>query len=84
MQSAPQELLKQYVRSQKFTSTADIMEAMKDMFRDVIQNVMEVEMEDELGRRWRTELPQRIFQQDCKDAVGRGRHQDTQRPSGQV
>ena len=30
MQSAPQELLKQYVQSQHFTSTADIMEAMKE------------------------------------------------------
>ena len=28
MQSAPQELLKQYVQSQHFTSTADIMAAM--------------------------------------------------------
>lgn len=50
MQSAPQELLKQYVQSQHFTSTADIMEAMKEMFRDVIQQVMEVEMDEELGR----------------------------------
>ena len=48
--SAPQELLKQYVQSQHFTSTADIMAAMKDMFRDVIQQVMEVEMDEELGR----------------------------------
>ena len=51
MQSAPQELLKQYVQSQHFTSTADIMAAMKEMFRDVIQQVMEVEMEEELGNR---------------------------------
>ena len=50
MQSAPQELLKQYVQSQHFTSTADIMAAMKEMFRDVIQQVMEVEMDEELGR----------------------------------
>ena len=50
MQIAPQELLKQYVQSQHFTSTADIMEAMKEMFRDVIQQVMEVEMDEELGR----------------------------------
>ena len=50
MQSAPQDLLKQYVQSQNFTSTADIMAAMKDMFRDVIQQVMEVEMDEELGR----------------------------------
>ena len=50
MQSVPQELLKQYVQSQHFTSTADIMAAMKEMFRDVIQQVMEVEMDEELGR----------------------------------
>ena len=50
MQSAPQKLLKEYVQSQHFTSTADIMQAMKEMFRDVIQTVMEVEMDEELGR----------------------------------
>ena len=50
MQSAPQELLKQYVQSQHFTSTADIMEAMKEMFRDIIKQVMEVEMDEKLGR----------------------------------
>ena len=50
MQSAPQELLKQYVQSQHFTSTADIMEAMREMFRDIIQQVMEVEMDEELGQ----------------------------------
>ena len=44
MQSTPQELLKRYVQSQHFTSTADIMAAMKELFRDVIQQVMEVEM----------------------------------------
>lgn len=50
IQSAPQNLLKEYVQSQNFTSTADIMQAMKEMFRDVIQQVMEVELEEELGR----------------------------------
>ena len=39
MQSAPQELLKQYVQSQHFISTADIMAAMKEMFRDVMYSV---------------------------------------------
>ena len=48
--NAPQELLKQYVQSQHFTSTADIMAAMKEMFRDVIQQVTAVEMDEELGR----------------------------------
>lgn len=50
MQPVPQDLLKQYVQSQKFTSTAEIMSAMKEMFRDVIQTVMEVELDEELGR----------------------------------
>ena len=50
MQSAPKDLLKEYVKSQQFSSTADIMQAMKEMFRDVIEQVMEVEMDDELGR----------------------------------
>ena len=50
MKSVPQDLLKEYVKSQQFTSTADIMQAMKEMFRDVIQQVMEVEIDEELGR----------------------------------
>ena len=50
MQPVPQELLKEYVQSQHFTSTTEIMDAMKEMFRDVIQTVMEVEMDEELGR----------------------------------
>ena len=49
MSSEPTELLRAFVKSQRFTSTAEVMEAMKDMFRDVIQQVMEVELEDELG-----------------------------------
>ena len=50
MQSAPKDLLKEYVQSQQFASTADIIQAMKEMFRDVLEQVMEVEMDDELGR----------------------------------
>ena len=50
MQSAPQDLMKQYVQSQHFTSTSEIMQAMKEMFRDVIQTAMEVEMDEDLGR----------------------------------
>ena len=50
MQPAPQDLMKQYVQSQHFTSTSEIMQAMKEMFRDVIQTAMEVEMDEELGR----------------------------------
>ena len=50
MQAAPQELLKEYVKRQQFTSTTEIMQAMKEMFRDVIQTAMEVELDAELGR----------------------------------
>jgi transposase-like protein len=50
MNAAPQDLLREYVQSQHFTSTADVMTAMKEMFRDVINQVMEVEMDEELGR----------------------------------
>jgi len=50
MNAAPQNLLKKYVQSQHFTSTAEVMQAMKEMFRDVIQQGMEVEMDEELGR----------------------------------
>ena len=50
MNTAPQELLKEYVQSQHFTSTAEITRAMKEMFRDVVQAVMEAEMDEELGR----------------------------------
>lgn len=49
MNSAPADLLKSYVESQQFTSTTEVMEAMKIMFRDVIQQVMESELEEELG-----------------------------------
>jgi len=49
MSMIPADLLKSYVQSQQFTSTAEIMEAIKDMFRDVIQQVMEVELGQELG-----------------------------------
>ena len=34
MEKAPKEMLKTYVDSQKFNSTTEIMDAMKEMFRD--------------------------------------------------
>ena len=49
MEKTPQELLKAYVESQKFSSTTEIMDAMKEMFRDVLQQVMESELDTELG-----------------------------------
>ena len=49
MEKTPYELLKAYVDSQQFNSTTEIMRAMKEMFRDVFQQVMESELEAQLG-----------------------------------
>jgi|GEM_PF-541984 len=49
MEKVPAELMKEYVNSQKFTSTTEIMEAMKAMFGDVLQQVMEAELDTKLG-----------------------------------
>lgn len=49
MEKTPAELMKEYVRSQNFNSTTEIMEAIKEMFRDVLQQVMETELEETLG-----------------------------------
>ena len=49
MERTAKELLKEYVNSQCFTSTNEIMSAMKELFGDVLQQVMESELELELG-----------------------------------
>lgn len=49
MSKLPKELLRDYVRSEKFTSTESVLEAMKEMFKDVVQEVLEAEMDDHLG-----------------------------------
>ena len=55
MEKAPAELMKEYVNSQKFTSTTEIMEAMKAMFGDVLQQVMEAELDTKLGQSFPSE-----------------------------
>ena len=49
MEKTSKELLKEFVNSQNFTSTTDIMNSMKELFSDVLQTVMEVELEEKLG-----------------------------------
>lgn len=49
MEKTSKELLKEFVNSQKFTSTTDIMNSMKELFSDVLQQVMEAELEEKLG-----------------------------------
>ena len=49
MAKAPAEMMREFVRSQNFTSTDEVITAMKDMFKDILQEVMECELADELG-----------------------------------
>ena len=49
MEKTSKELLREFVNSQKFTSTTDIMNSMKELFSDVLQQVMEAELEETLG-----------------------------------
>ena len=49
MEKTSKELLKEFVSSQNFTSTTDIMNSMKELFSDVLQTVMEAELEEKLG-----------------------------------
>lgn len=49
MEITASEMMRNYVNSQKFSSTGEIMAAMKDLFRDALQQVMEGELEETLG-----------------------------------
>jgi transposase-like protein len=49
MSATPAEMMKEYVNSQNFSSTTEVMAAMKEMFKDVLQQVMESELDNKLG-----------------------------------
>ena len=49
MEQTATEVMKNYINSQNFTSTNEVMKAMKEMFKDILQQVMEIEIEEELG-----------------------------------
>lgn len=49
MSETPAELMKEYVNSQNFSSTTEVIAAMKEMFKDVLQQVMECELDNKLG-----------------------------------
>ncbi len=42
MAKAPAEMMREFVRSQNFTSTDKVMTAMKDMFKDILQEVIQI------------------------------------------
>jgi hypothetical protein len=45
MATTPAEMMKEYVNSQNFSSTTEVMSAMKEMFKDALQQVIESELE---------------------------------------
>ena len=51
MEKAPAEMMREFVRSQNFTSTDEVMTAMKDMFKDILQEIMECELAMSLATR---------------------------------
>jgi len=48
MSTTPEQLMREYVNSQTFSSTTEV-NAMKSMFGEVLQQVMESKLEQELG-----------------------------------
>ena len=49
MKHIPREVIKELIRSEEFNSTGDIMEAIKEMFSDVLGQVLEAELDVALG-----------------------------------
>ena len=49
MSNLSKEVLRSYIKEQQFGSSGDVLVAMKEMFRDVLQEALEAEMDVELG-----------------------------------
>jgi len=49
MENVSKELLREFIKDQKFTNANDILDSLKEMFRDVLQESLEAEMDEALG-----------------------------------
>lgn len=49
MSNLSKEVLRNYIAEQNFSSSGDVLTAMKEMFRDVLQETLEAEMDEQLG-----------------------------------
>lgn len=49
MSNISKEILRDYIKEQNFTSPNDVLVAMKEMFKDVLQETLEAEMDTQLG-----------------------------------
>lgn len=45
----PKEIIKEMIKEQKFTSTNQIMDTIKEMFADILEEVLQCEIEEQLG-----------------------------------
>jgi len=49
MSKIPKEILRDYINEQEFKTPDDVLSAMKEMFKDVLQESLEAEMDTQLG-----------------------------------
>lgn len=49
MTSIPKEVLRDYIKEQDFKNPNEVLAALKDMFKDILQEALEAEMDTELG-----------------------------------
>jgi transposase-like protein len=58
----PKDVIRNLIASEEFKNTGDILSCLKDMFKQVLQEVMEVELDEKLGydkhERNGTEIPE--------------------------
>lgn len=49
MSILPNELIRNFIKEQDFSSTDSVLDTLKEMFREVLQEALEVELEEKLG-----------------------------------
>lgn len=49
MSNFPKEMIKNYIKEQNFSSPTEVLASMKEMFRDVLQEALEAELDEQLG-----------------------------------
>ena len=49
MSNIPKEILRNYIKEQNFTSPSQVLDSMKELFKDILQETLEAEMDTQLG-----------------------------------
>ncbi|WP_374043120.1 hypothetical protein [uncultured Clostridium sp.] len=49
MGNVSKELLREYIKEQNFTNANEVLTGLKEMFKDVLQEALEAEMDEALG-----------------------------------